>query len=292
MHRVSPRRAAGILSLALAAALPLFAQQAPDSFRWVNFHSQKDQDTIVWVTRSLAVEDWTAIREIAVEYDAALVVTANRANPQSAANADSFSVWSVSLTNHIVAPVISGANLRWLDWMRFADGAPEELAVLYDNCRDCAANTYFTAFYYDLKLHRWTARWIQGGQGVPMWSSNQPAGIQWSQAYAGIAEPNGREFIATWSHFDHDNGKPSDDYVYRYDVDPLSGLERSLPLAGKDADAMELRICRAQDAIPDLERGQDSALCRKLVPPASERKPVTTPPANNHGQMALPHAHH
>jgi hypothetical protein len=223
MHRVSPRRAAGILSLALAA-LPLFAQQAPDSFRWVNFHSSKDQDTIVWVTRSLAVEDWTAIREIAVEYDAALVVTANRANPQSAANADSFSVWSVSLTNHIVAPVISGANLRWLDWMRFADGAPEELAVLSDNCRDCAANTYFTAFYYDLKLHRWTARWIQGGQGVPMWSSNQPAGIQWSQAYAGIAEPNGREFIATWSHFDHDNGKPADDYVYRYDVDPFSGL--------------------------------------------------------------------
>jgi hypothetical protein len=201
-------------------------------------------------------------------------------------------VWSVSLTNHIVAPVISGANLRWLDWMRFADGAPEELAVLYDNCHDCAANTYFTAFYYDLKLHRWTARWIQGGQGVPMWSSNQPAGIQWSQAYAGIAEPNGREFIATWSHFDHDNGKPSDDYVYRYDVDPLSGLERSLPLAGKDADAMELRICRAQDAIPDLQRGQDSALCHKLVPPAPERKPVTTPPANNHGQMALPHAHH
>jgi hypothetical protein len=55
---------------------------------------------------------------------------------------------------------------------------------------------------------------------------------------------------------------------------------------------MELRICRAQDAIPDLQRGQDSALCHKLVPPAPERKPVTTPPANNHGQMALPHAHH
>ncbi len=292
MRCVVPLRNLALASILLTATLPILAQQAPDNFRWVNFHSSKDQDTIVWVTRSLAVEDWTAIREIAVEYDAALVVTANRSNPQSAANADAFSVWSVSLTNHIVAPVISGVNLRWLDWMRFADGAPEELAALYDNCHDCAANTYFTSFYYDLKQHRWTARWIQGGQGVPMWSSSQPAGIQWSQAYAGIAEPNGREFVATWTHFDHDNGKPSDDYVYRYDVDPVSGLERSLPLAGNDADAMELRICRAQDAIPDLQRGQDSALCRKLVPAAPERKPVTTPPANNHGQMALPRAHH
>ena len=73
----------------LAAAPSLQAQQAPDSFRWIDFHNQKDQDTVVWVTRSLAVQDWTAIREIAVEYDAALVVTTNRANPQAAANADS-----------------------------------------------------------------------------------------------------------------------------------------------------------------------------------------------------------
>jgi hypothetical protein len=289
MRFVFPR-ALALLPLLLAASLGLPAQQAPENFRWINFHSSKDQDTIVWVTRSLAVEDWTNIRDIAVEYDAALVVTQNRATPQSAANADTFSVWSVSLTNHIVAPVISGVNLRWLDWMRFDDGAPQELAVLYDNCHECAAATYFTAFHYDIKQHRWVARWIQNGQGIPMWSSNQPPGVEWSQAYAGIAEPNGREFIATWSHFEHDNGKPADDYVYRYDIDPVSGLERSMPLLGDNADAMELRICRAQDAIKDLERGQDSPLCRKLVPP--ERKPVTTPPANNHGQMALPHPHH
>jgi hypothetical protein len=109
----------------VTAALPLVCQQAPDNFRWIDFHAQKDQDVVTWVTRSLAVEDWTAIREIAVEYDAALVVTTKRANPQASATADSFSVWSVSLSNHIVAPVVSGVNLRWLDWMRFADGAPE-----------------------------------------------------------------------------------------------------------------------------------------------------------------------
>jgi len=120
-----------------------------------------------------------------------------------------------------------------------------------------------------------------------MWSSNQPAGIQWSQL-----TPHRR---AQWPRvhrhlepFRSRQRKASDDYVYRYDVDPLSGLERSLPLAGKDADAMELRICRAQDAIPDLERGQDSPSAANLFHPPPSAKPVTTPPANNHGQMALP----
>ena len=281
-------RGLGLMAGLVTAALPLFCQQAPDNFRWIDFHAQKDQDVVTWVTRSLAVEDWSAIREIAVQYDAALVVTTKRANPQAAATADSFSVWSVSLSNHIVAPVISGVNLRWLDWMRFADGAPEELAVLYDNCRECAANTYFTAFHYDLPTHRWTARWIRGGQGAPLWSANTPPGIQWTQVYAGIAEPNGREFVATWSHFDYDNKKPSSDVVFRYEVDPLSGLERSQQVVGKDADALELRLCRGQDAVPDLQRGQDSALCRQLIGPIPERRPVTTPPANNHGKSAPP----
>ena len=284
-------RSLALTTILLTVALPLFSQQAPDTFRWIDFHSAKDQDTVVWVTRSLAVQDWTAIREIAVEYDAALVVTTNRANPQGTATADTFNVWSVSLTNHIVAPLISGVNLRWLDWMRFADGAPEELAILYDNCHDCAANTYFTAFHYDVPTHRWTARWIRGGQGAPLWSANTPPGIQWTQVYAGIAEPNGREFVATWSHFDYDNKKPSNDVVFRYELDPISGLERSQQLVGKDVDAMQLRLCRAQDAVPDLQRGQDSQLCRDLIKPIPERRPVTTPPANNHGQSAPPRAH-
>ena len=45
-------------------------------------HDQRDQDIVVWVTRALAAENWTAIREIGVEYDAALVVTTHRAIPR------------------------------------------------------------------------------------------------------------------------------------------------------------------------------------------------------------------
>lgn len=288
MRCFAARRGLVFIAGLLTAASSLFAQQAPENFRWVDFHSQKDQDIVTWVTRSLAVENWSAVREIAVQYDAALVITTRRATPQSPATADSFNVWSASLTEHTVTPLVSGVNLRWLDWMRFADGAPQELAVLYDNCRDCAANTYFTAFHYDLKVHQWAARWIRGGQGAPLWSANTPPGMVWTQVYAGIAEPNGREFVATWSHFDYDNKKPSNDVVFRYDLDPFSGLERSLQLVGKDADAMQVRLCRGADAVPDLQRGQDSQLCRDLIKPIPERKPVTTPPANNRGKSAPP----
>ena len=190
----------------------------------MDFHSVKDQDVIVWVTRALTVENWTAIREIGVVYDAALVVTTDRATPQSPANADTFTVWSVSLTSHVVAPLLKGVNLRWLEGMRFTASGPEEQAALYDNCRDCAAITYFTAFRYDMPHHMWTSRWMRGGQAVPVWSANVPAGVVWTQVYAGLAEPDGRTLMATWSHFDYGRQKPPDDFVYRYDVDPFSGL--------------------------------------------------------------------
>lgn len=288
MRRFVVRPEHVLAAVLLAAAPSVFAQQAPEGFRWIDFHSPKEQNVVTWVTRSLAVGDWTAIREIAVEYDAALVVTTNRATPQSAPNADSFTVWSASLTDHSYQPLIRGVNLRWQDWMRFADDAPFELAVLYDDCRDCVANTYFTAFHYDLKSHSWRARWIRNGQGVPMYSANTPPGVNWTQAYAAFAEPNGREYVVTWSHFDYDSKKPSDDFLYRYDQDPISGLDRSEPITGKLATEMEMRICRGQDAVAGLSRAQDPALCQKLFPPAKERRPVTTPPANNRGKMGIP----
>ena len=60
--------------------------QAPDNFRWIDFHSPKDEDVVVWITRALDGQNWTAMREIGVQYDAALVVTSLRTSSQSAAN--------------------------------------------------------------------------------------------------------------------------------------------------------------------------------------------------------------
>jgi hypothetical protein len=279
-----------LITVVLMAASPVCAQQDP--FRWMDFHSPKDQDIIVWVTRALDAEKWTSIREVGVEYDAALVVTTQRPTPQSPANADAFSVWSISLTNHGVTPLLTGVNLRWLDWMHFNEGAPMEPGILYDNCIECPADTYFTAFRYDVTQHTWAARWMRGGQGIPVRSAKAPAGVAWSQIYAVMTEPNGRQLVGTWNHIDYGAEKPAEDFLYQYDLDTFSGLERTQMLNGKQADAMKQRLCHAQDAGAGMARGQNSPLCEDNSRPRYERKPVTTPPANNHGQSVPPGSRH
>lgn len=274
-----------------AATSPLFAQQPSGAFHWIDFHSSQDQSVVVWVTRALEPEKWTAIREIGVEYDAALVVTTLRSTPQSPANADTFAVWNVSLTSHLVTPLFKGVNLRWLDWMHFAEAKPLEPAVLYDNCSECPADTYFTSFHYDVTQHMWTARWMKGGQGIHLWSAHPPPGVEWTQVYAAMADPNGVELVGTWEHFDYGGRQPSEDYVYQYDLDPWSGLERTQQLNGKQADAMKQRLCRAEDAVAGLERGQEAPLCEQYVKLKFDRRPDTTPPANNRGRSVPPGSH-
>jgi hypothetical protein len=279
------------IAVMVIAAAPLHAQQAPEAFRWIDFHSSKDQDVVTWVTRSLTVEKWTSIREIGVEYDAALVVTSSRSNPQLLPAADTFTVWSLSLTNHSYIPLLKGVNLHLLDWMLFDDGRPRELAALYDDCADCQPSTYFTAFHYDVEHHAWATRWMRGPQAIPVWSANLPQGLSLTQLYALLTQPNGRSMMCTWNHIDHGQQKP-EDIVACYDLDPATGLERMQTFTRTPALPIKQRICSALSPIPGLARGQDSPLCQKLLKASPERKPVITPPANNHGQSAPPRARH
>jgi hypothetical protein len=290
MRCVPLRRSLCCIALLLAPVPVIRAQQTSDTFRWIDFHDAKDQNIVAWITHSLAVEKWTAIREIGVIYDAALVVTADRPSPQSPPGEDTFSIWNCSLSSHVVAPLLSGVNLRWFDLEHFADGAPAEQTVLYDNCHDCAASTYFTAFYYDLPHHMFAARWLRGGQGVMVWNATPPSapGITWTQVYAVMGGADGRALLATWNHFEYGKLKPPSDTLFRYDVDPMTGMERTSELTREDAEAMKLRLCRAQDAVQGLARGQDSALCESLLGTQQQRRPVTTPPANNRGKSAPP----
>ncbi|MGA7856491.1 MAG: hypothetical protein WCA11_01080 [Terracidiphilus sp.] len=274
----------GSIAALLAASTPIPAQQAPDSFHWVDFHSQKDQDVIVWVSRAMEPEKWTAIREIGVEYDAALVVTTLRASPKAAPNADTFSVWSVSLTSHLVTPLFRGVNLRWAGWLHFTETAPREPGILYDDCAECAATTYFTTFHYDMSQHLWAARWIRAGRAIPVWTTNTPAGVALTQVYAVMADPDGRELVGTWNHFDYGEQKPPEDYVYQYDLDPWSSLERIQLLNGKQADAMKQRLCLAEDAVAGLARGQDSTLCHPVANKPHHERRETTTPANTQGR--------
>ena len=87
---------------------------------------------------------------------------------------------------------------------------------------------------------------------------------------------------------DYGKAKPPEEFLYRYDIDPASNVERTQLLFGRDAAGMKDRLCRAQDAVPGLFRGQDSALCEMGQKAHYERKPVTTPPPNNEGQSKPP----
>jgi len=280
-----------LIVAALAVAAPLCAQQAPDAFRWIDFHSAADQAVVTWVTRSLTVENFSAIREIGVEYDAALVITTTRSNPQSLPAADTFTVWSLSLTSHSYVPLLKGVNLRLLDWLLLDDGHPRELAALYDDCADCQASTYFTAFHYDMEHHAWAPRWMRGNQAILVWSANIPQGVALTQLYALLTQPNGRSMMCTWNHIDHNTQKP-EDIVACYDLDPANGQERMQSFTRTPALPIKQRICSALSPIPGLERGQDSPLCQETQKAHPDRKPVTTPPANNHGLSAPPKNRH
>jgi hypothetical protein len=296
------RRLVLMFALIICAAVRDSAQESPapqDSFRWVDFHpdgtgDSKNQDVILWVTRALQGEKWTAIREIGVLYDAALVVTTERTAPDASPTTDTFHVWSVSLKSKLVTSVLKGVNLRWQEPIQFAPGVARELAVMYDDCRECAATTYFTSLYYDVTQHTFAARWARGEQTIPVWTTVVGQGVTETQVYAVLPGTDGGEFLGAWSHFDFGTQKPAQDYVFRYDRDPLRGLERTQSLSGKDADAMKDRLCSAQLPAGGIARGQDSDMCQlRLHPdakPGTQRRVVTTPPANNQGRSVPPGA--
>jgi len=290
MRGIFPRLCLIFGLLAIFVSTPITAQQ--DSFHWVDFHADKDQPVIVWVTRALSTEHWTAIREIGVLYDSALVVTSTRAAADASPAADTFDVWSVNLTNHVRTPLLKGVNLRWLDWMQFSPFEPREIAVFYDDCVNCTATTYFTAFHFDVRDHIFVSRWMRGGQAVPVWFTAGPQGVSLTQVYAVLTAPDGLNYLATWNHYDYGKQKPAEDYLFRYDVDQNSGLDRTALLSNKDADAMKQRLCSVQGAAANLVRGQDSELCQQTVHPRAERKPVTTPPTNNQGRSTPAQPHH
>ncbi len=281
-----------LIALLATLLVPGAASAQQDVFHWIDFHAQSDQPVVTWVTRTLDPYKWSAIREIGVMYDAALVVTTDRATPTASPAQDTFQVWSVSLTKHMATPVLKGVHLKWLDWMQLAVGHPREMAVVYQDCVDCAATTYFTTFHYDISQHLIVPRWMRGSETAPVWSGAAPSGVQLSQVYGVLADPNGVQSLATWNHFDYGKQKHAEDYVYRYGLDSFSGLESTLLISGKDVMPLEQRLCALQGEPAGMARGQDSEACEALSPKRPLRRPVTTPPANNQGRSTPPKPRH
>ena len=278
-----------LLLVLLIFVVRLGASAQENQFRWIDFHSEKDQSYVTWVTRSLDAEKWTAIREMGVLYDAALVITSDRSAPDASPAADTFQAWSVSLSTHRATPILKGVNLRWLDWLQVGGNTGREFAFLYEDCRDCAATTYFSTFHYDPAQHLFVPRWMRGGnQTVALANSAAPSGVEQTQVYAVLTDQGGNQYVATWTHYDYGKLKPAEDYVYRYDLEPFTHVERIQLISGKDVEPMKQRLCSVAGAPPGMARGQDSALCQQTVHPRAERRVVTTPPPNAQGRSIPP----
>lgn len=263
------------------------AESAPQAFHWVNFHSEQDAPVVRWVTDSLKVEKWTALREIGVKWDAALVVTTDRRNPQASPESDGFTVWSVSLTKHEAEPLVTGVRPRLLQWIQFDAATDPELGLVYDSCRECDVSTYFTAFYYNPAEHAWRARWMHGNDGALLKTASQSAGVTTSVVYGLMTDLRGKSELTTWTHLDFGGAKQAQDYVYEYTVDSATGLDMTQALGDEHAGPMKLELCRMDKARSALADGQDSALCRAAPEPKKKpergRRPVV-PPANNEGR--------
>jgi len=280
--------------------------QAPlDAFHWIDFRDAKDAPTVTWVTQTLTAEKWTAIREIGVQWDAAIVLTAERKTPQSMPAADVYTVWNVSLAKHEAQPLLHVVNPRLLNFTSFgAVGlqAPE-MGFVYDDCTGCdAPSTFFTTLFYNFKEHAWRARWVRGDQTAALWTGGTVDGVTRTQVYGLLTELSGHNVLGTWSHYDYGKAKPAEDYIFAYSVDANSGLDQTQALSGKPADAMKERLCRlnagqggsgaADPATAVLAGGQDSEVCQELLGIKAKarpgRRPTTTPPANNHGLSSPP----
>jgi hypothetical protein len=297
----SYRTATSMFVLLLTVSICGRAQSPADAFHWVNFHDSKDAPMVQWVTESLRSEHWTEIREIGVQWDAALVVTSERKSPQGAPPADIYTVWNVSLSRHEGQPLLHASNPHILDWTNFTGSTLQapELGLVYDDCYACeTASTYFTTLYYNIQDHAWRARWIRGDQAAALWNAGKVDGVTKTQVYGLLVEPTGRQILGTWTHFDYGKVKPAEDFLFQYSVDPGSGSEQILAQSGKHADEMMQRLCKADPsqlnpALAQLARGQDSALCTGQVSsaPKTGRRPTTTPPANNRGRSTPPGSH-
>jgi hypothetical protein len=276
------------------------AAQAMEGFSWTDLH--QDNERVAAVTKSLEGEKFTALREIAVVGDAALVITSTRANPTARPEQDQYTAYSLDLKSPDQKPelLMTGTNLEFRDWLRFVREGETELVATYDDCSDCRATTFLTSFYVDEKTKKWRARWPREVAGAPLFSATPGNPGETDQVYALMLGEDGRALLVTWSHFQQKKGVgvPGEDYLFEYDVDPASGRERVRPIYGADATPLKLRLCKAEGKALDIAAGQDTASCTQIVKPVSAKastrhthhhKRVYTKPLVGESNPSKPH---
>lgn len=289
-----------LISLLMLFAVRSAGAQAVDGFHWVD---QPDQTTTTaTVTKALGEKKFSALREIGIVGDSALVLTTLRASPTGLPDEDLFTVYAISIKDGEIEELLSGYRLRFRDWLRMSREGQPELVATYDDCVQCQSTSFFTTFYIDGKTKRWKVRWPRNVSGAPLFAGGATSVGNADHVYALMMRDDGRVTLATWSHFERTNAggeAQREDYLFEYMVDPLSGQGQSNPLSGRDAAEMKQKLCRPAEVLLGMAGGQDSLSCQQALTPAKRpgkksggtsrhRTPRYIPPSKMVGRSVPP----
>jgi len=249
------------LFLAVLVLLATTARaQVIDGFAWVD--QKADAATMAKVATFLKSKPYTAIREIGIVGQQALVITTLRKDPAANPLNDSFTAYGVSLRDGSVEELLDGTNLRYIDWQKFYDYDAPELLATYDDCSQCKATTFLTAFYIDRKTRRWGARWRREIAGAPLYSAD-PAK---SYVYALFMNVDQRVVLDTWvSYPEQKKSSRGGESLFEYRIDPMSDQGTSRPVTGREVPPMKQRLCAGRDVVFGVAGGQDGAACKELT---------------------------
>ena len=241
--------------------------QVLDGFAWANLKT--DTTTVNRVTMLLAGKPYTALREIGLIGDQALVITTLRKDPIAQPGDDSFTAYGVSLKDGAVEQILDGANLKMVAWQKFYDYDSPELLAIYDDCAQCKATTFLTAFYLDRRTKHWHARWPREIAGAPLTS----AAVGSDHVYALFMNVDRRVVLDTWTRFpEQKKSSRGGEYMYEYRIDPMSDQGTGRPVTGRDMLPIKQRLCRGEDVVYGIAGGQDSDACKELLRPGTRRR--------------------
>ncbi|AXC14369.1 hypothetical protein ACPOL_5113 [Acidisarcina polymorpha] len=231
--------------------------QVIDGFAWVDMKT--DAQTVAKVTTFLSAKPYTALREIGVIGQQALVIATLRKDPTANPGNDVFTAYGVSLKDGSVEELLSGTSLKYIDWQKFYDYDTPELLATYDDCAQCKATTFLTAFYIDRKTKRWGARWRRQIAGAPIYSADTAG----DHVYALFMNVDQRVVLDTWTSYpEQKKSSRGGEYLFEYRIDPLSDQGTSRPVTGRDALPVKQRLCRGADVVFGIAGGQESAACK------------------------------
>jgi hypothetical protein len=253
-----------LVSLAISASAH---GQTPAGFHWVDF--KRESATVQKIEQALKGEDYTAIREIGVSSDSALVMVIQREADQAVPEGDQWSVYNVSMKSGHVETLLLGYSLQIKGWISFRSRDEQDLGIVYLHCWECEPASLFTAFHYDPR-DGWRARWVnkenvkQPGITFRVTDVGDPYTSEDVDQVFAVLAPNGVASVGTWYHSrDLATGKISDD-VAKFSVDPSTGEDKTTGLAGSKANEWELQLCKARDSWSTPAMGQSSRACKQL----------------------------